>query len=504
MALQNLSETEQAAPLPAEALAHAEVQTEDSPHAKLSGRLISAASLTGIGSVITMALGLFGSIAIARNSGPAGYAVYVIANMLVFVPAVICSCGIPLALSRHVASEEEHGNHEALRRLTTTMLLLMVALALLTGTGLGLNLSYFEHWLGVSLGQSFAAMLPLLLVCAVFADGVQGIYFGLLRTRQAIIISLAAPLATILYVLVRRAGAPLPIWGAVAAFYFGSALVAAYKVWRDRLLGRPSSLAKIAPVFRDLLPTAVFTLFMTFTVWSDRWVAGTYLGAVAIGSYSAAVVIIQAVLRVPKNMIVMLVPATARVATSGAERSASFNRAIISHFGLFAALISVVLMLAPGMIVQTIFGPGFSFAAPALLLMTPSVLASAISIPLISVLTGSTRNRLVTYLLIFTTVPRIILLLIFTRLWSLMGTALATMLSDFLLALCCIVLSRVANLSFPLRPLLRPFLLGVIAYSVGLGALFLGLPHPVAIILALLVFSFDIWRVTHSILLQNR
>jgi stage V sporulation protein B len=451
-----------------------------------------------------MGLGLFGSIAIARNGGPAGYAHYVVANMLVFVPAVICSCGIPMALSRHVASEEEHGNHEALRRTITTVLLLLVGLALLTGASLGLNLGFFETRLDVRLGQGFALMLPLLLVSAAFADGVQGIYFGLLRPRRAIIISIAAPLATILYVLVRRTGTTLPIWGAVASFYLGSALVALYSVSSDRLLGHPVGLKKVAPALRDLMSAAVSTLFMTFTVWSDRWIAGNYLASEALGSYAAAVVIIQAVLRVPKNMVVMLVPATARVATSSAVKNGSFNRAMISHFGLFAALITTVLMLAPGLITRTVFGYGFTFAAPALLWMTPSVLASAVSIPFISTLAGSARNRLVTYLLVFTLVPRIILLVVLTRRWSLLGTALATTLSDSLLALCCIALARVSGLSFPLLPLLRPFLLGAVAFAIGLCAMLVGVPQVPAVALALLVFVPDIWRVTHSILFKHR
>jgi O-antigen/teichoic acid export membrane protein len=202
-------------------------------------------------------------------------------------------------------------------------------------------------------------------------------------------------------------------------------------------------------------------------------------------------------------MEVMLVPATARVAMSGAERSASFNRAMISHFGLFSALITVVIMLAPSLIVQTIFGPGFTLAAPALLMMAPGLLASAISIPFVSALTGSTRNRLVAYLLIFTTLPRILLLVVLTHYWSLLGTALATMLSEYLLALCCIVLARFVKMSFPLGALVRPYLLGAIAYGVGLGAMLLGANPLLAVTLAALVFARDLLKVARSIRMRT-
>ncbi|MCA1558350.1 MAG: hypothetical protein LC731_07420, partial [Acidobacteria bacterium] len=168
--MQNFTETEQVARSPAEAPGVEETEAARVSHAKLSRRLISAASTTGLGSVASMALSLFASIAIARNGGPAGYAIYVIANMLVFVPGVLCSFGIPLALSRHVASEEENGNHSALRRSMTTMMLLLAGSALLTSLVISLNLSYFERRLTVQLGETFALMLPLMIVCAVISD----------------------------------------------------------------------------------------------------------------------------------------------------------------------------------------------------------------------------------------------------------------------------------------------------------------------------------------------
>lgn len=218
-----------------------------------------------------------------------------------------------------------------------------------------------------------------------------------------------------------------------------------------------------------------------------------------MGSYAAAVVIIQAALRVPTNIAYLLVPASARVALRGTEKSMRFNRSTVGIFGLCAALMTVAIMLAPASIVRLVFGPGFLLAAPVLLIMTPSLLTSAFSIPFISALTGSTKNRFVTYLLGITILPRMLLLLFFTRYWSLLGTALATVLSDGLLALCCILFVRKVGMVFPLRALAQPYLLGAVAYGMGFAALLLGAPQLVAVAVAALVFVPALGKFVRSI-----
>jgi O-antigen/teichoic acid export membrane protein len=53
-----------------------------------------------------MGVNTLASIGIARNGGPPGYAVFA-ANMLVFVATTLCTFGLPIALAKHVAAEEE-------------------------------------------------------------------------------------------------------------------------------------------------------------------------------------------------------------------------------------------------------------------------------------------------------------------------------------------------------------------------------------------------------------
>ena len=464
-------------------------------------RLTSTVSITGIGSMVTMGVNTLASIGIARSGGPPGYAVFVAANMLVFVTTTLCTFGLPIALAKHVAAGEEADGHEALRRVCATTLCAALLLALVAGISLSLNAMQLENYLNVYIERGFAAALPLILLCAVVSDCAQGIYSGLLRPRPMIAISLLGPLAMVAYVLLRRVEILwLPIWGAVAASYVCSGLIACGLLWRDKLLAVPAALGKLQPIVKDLLPAAAFIFFTVFSAWSDRWVVGTQLGANAMGTYAAAVVVIQAALRMPTQIAWVLVPAATRAAIGVAEKSATLNRAMIGAFGLFAALVTVILMLAPATIVRFIFGGGFVLAAPALLLMAPSLLASAVTIPFISVLTGSTRNRFVIYLLVLTLIPRLLLLFVFTRRWSVFGTALATVVSDYLLAACCILLARKVGIKFPLQALLRPFLIGLAAYAVGFCALLMSAPPPLAVALALIIFAPFVWRMARPAL----
>jgi O-antigen/teichoic acid export membrane protein len=456
-------------------------------------RLASVISLTGMGSVLTMAISTIVSIAIARTSGPAGYAVFFTANMLVFVAAILFSCGLPMALSKQAASLEEQGRHEELRHLVASGLLLLSLISITCGVVMTLFLPSLERYLNISIGWGFAAVYTPVLLCAMLSEGIQGIYLGLFRPRSVIVIAATGPLMMLLYIILRSTVWPMPLWGAVATSYICSSVVAAFKLTREGLVGFPSR-HRIKPLLRDVAPSASFTFFTVFSAWSDRWIAAVYMTPEVSGAYFSAVVIISAVLRIPTNIAYLLVPASTRIALRGDASSQNFNRTMLWTYALFSAMVVVTIMLAPAAIVQLFFGQKFSLAAPALLFMTPTLLCNAISIPIISAMTGSHRNRLVTYLLGLTFLPRLYMLSYFTYRWNYVGTAFAKVVADAILALCCILLARWIGMNFPVRQLAKPFLAGFVAFCVGVGALLLDVPRVLAVALALAVFAPLMWK----------
>lgn len=440
-----------------------------------------------------MAISTLVNITVARTSGPAGYAIFFTSNMLVYVAAILFSFGLPLALAKHVASMEEQGRHEELRHSAATVLLLITIISIIFGAGMLLGLPLLERYLSFTISRGFAIAYAPVLLFAMLSEGIQGIYSGLFRPRSVIAIAISGPLMMMLYIILSLTLLPLPLWGAVATSYVCSGLLAILKIAHDRLVGFPS-LRRIKPVLRDVAPSATFMFFTIFSAWTDRWVAAVYMAPEVSGSYFSAVAVIHAVLRIPTNVAYLLVPASIRIALRGGEKSKNFNRAMMWTYGLFSAMVVVTIMLAPTLIVHLLFGRKFSLAAPALFFMTPSLLCSAISIPIISAVTGSDRNKLIIYLLGLTFLPRLYMLSYFTYHWSYVGTAFAKVATDALLALFCILLSRSIGMSFPLSALATPFCVGVLAFGFGLGALLLDVPQPAAVALALLVFTPLLWK----------
>lgn len=457
--------------------------------ASLGARVSAAASATGVVSLVSLALTSVAFIVVSRYRGPDGYGMFATANMLIFVLSVCCESGLPLALARHIGHEEEAGRGEALRHLHTTALLLMAGLAMAAGCAVALLLPWIERRFQVSLGAAFALAAPAALVGAVTFDTAYGIYQGLLRPRPLLAISIAGPLAMIAYVTACRLGMPIPVWGAVTTSYTAAGLVSLALLWRHRLLGSPAPFASLQPLRQGLVATISFTCLTVFASWSDRYMVASQLGRESMGLYSAAVNLIQAALRAPTNISHLLVPVARRVAIEGGARSERYNHLVLEVFGLFAALLASFLVITAPLLLRLLLGDGFLPAAPALVLMTPSLLAAAVSMTSLSTLTGSDQSRYVTWLLATTLPLRLGLLCIGTQGWGLPGTALATSTSDIVLAAAAALLARRAGITVPVGVLWEPCLLAAASIGASLALQLCHVPVPLTLLPWLLCFT---------------
>lgn len=445
----------------------------------------------GFNAVITTTLTALSSLVVARAGGPDGYAVFVATNMILFVSSVIAVAGLPLVLAKHAAKDEEARNFSRFRGRASSALCLAMLMGGLVGLLLAAVLGPLQRMFDLDIGPGFGVMLPLLLVLAVASDAGQGIFSGLLRPKPMMAIAISGPACMFVYLLIWRSIPDLPLWGAVAISYATSGLVAlALLMSKGMLLPKVHlrELRELRELRSDLLPAAAYTYFTTFSTWSDRGIVGLLLGPTPMGWYTAAAVIVQVALRLPTHVAYLLVPTSARVDAS-IESHATLRRRSVEAFAVFSVAAAVAIGIAPLEIMRTMFGPGFSRAADALVILAPSLLAAAVTIPFLSTLTGTSRSGATVYLLLFTTVPRFALIVVFTMTWGFVGTAVATVSSDMLLALACLVAAPRLGRPIPLGALAKPVGVGALALVIGQTAKYGGLHSIASAVVGLVVMT---------------
>lgn len=454
-------------------------------------RFRHAAATSGFGALVTLGLTTATSLLVARGYGPAGYAVYVVASLLVFVGAVVAGFGLPLALARHIGGMRDS---EALARLTTAAVLVGGASGLLVGALLAVSVRPIQHVFGLQVGALSAWVLPAVLVAAVLSDLSQSVFFGLLRPHTCLAITASGPAAMACYVLAARS-AGLPLWGAIAVNTAVSGLVGVGLLAHHGLLRPRFHPSDIRIVSGGITSAAAYTAFTTFTGWADRFVVGVARGPQALGGYTSASLLVQGALRGPSQVGYLLIPAGRRshVARSEAvafEQGATdpLDARLLKVFALFAGATAVPLVTAAPELLRLVFGPGFEFAGSALQLLAPIAVVSSVSIPVVAALTASGQAARVPALLGGVLVPRFALLYLLTRWWGLRGTALGALGGEIVLAVAAIAVARRAGLTVPMRELSGSFALVGLVGAGGLALVGLGVPSLFAAALTTLPF----------------
>jgi hypothetical protein len=181
----------------------------------------------------------------------------------VFAGSVFCSLGVPLALAKHAASDEELDHLTVMRRRQTTVLILLLSFTLCVSLAIAWGMPWIERQLHVTFGQGFVFALPATLLCAVISDYVHGLYTGLTATPAGA----NNP--------VERASRSHRLRAAAARGHFFAGLGRGHRallhvghsggrfLYRDEVcLESRVGLADLKPLVNDLLPAAAFRVFL--------------------------------------------------------------------------------------------------------------------------------------------------------------------------------------------------------------------------------------------------
>lgn len=470
-----------------------DIETGDSDRRRgLARRIVSAVSLNSVTSVTTLLLGGVANIGVARTSGPDGFAEFVFVNMVIFVTDSISTFSIPLAVAKRVAKDTERRDRRAISSATTTTAVLLATVGALSGLAVSLFMPFLERQFEVAIDPAFRIGLPVVLAFAGIGSAAWAAYLGLLRQGRGMVINIIGPATMIAYLGLRNLGVSLPLWGAPAVMYMVPGLIAIPMMWFDGLFGRLQP-GYLKHLLRESVPAASFTFLVVASTWADRAVVGLVLGTTSLGLYAAATTVVQAVLRIPTNLAYVFVAAGAHAGASQVDRARRLNEMEVRSLAIFSSfLMSIVIVGAPK-IITVLFGPGFANGITPTIIMTPVVLAAALTIPLLSALMASPRSSTVVRLVLITFPIRVGLLVGFTLWAGLRGTAAATVIAEVVLAVAAARYARAQGLNVPAGMVLRELPTAALAIGLGLGAAALTRSTVLGFICTMLVFIPKLW-----------
>ncbi|MAF80524.1 hypothetical protein CL628_00770 [bacterium] len=329
---------------------------------KPQSRLTGAVAVMGAqGSVLI--LGYLTHLWIGRLLGPGPYGVYGVVLSLQSIFGLFLTLGVPVAIARYVARDEEHG-HSILRQGARLQLLIALVVALIMGLG--------SPILAGLLGDPMLASLIAFSAIVIFSQAAYPIYQQFFSgmhmfNRQAAV--------TTLYAVIKAAGAlsliyVFGVFGAFAGFLIGGIAAAIIGWWWSRGLGGRKE--KRLPRTAFLKFAGVYVLILVglqILISLDLFMVKALLGDnVQAGYYNAGVTLSRIPYMLLQALGFILLPSVARLTKPGAsaDEAVTFIAQTIRYL-ILLIVPSVALAAATSKpLIHLFFSTQYTAAAPVL------------------------------------------------------------------------------------------------------------------------------------------
>ena len=394
-------------------------------------KIANASVITIIFTILSLCLGIAIHSLIGRTYGPEGIGLYASFTMFIGLYSMFAIFGIPSALSKYIAEYEERKEFKRIKQSLFSVLIFVTFSSLIIGLLACYATPYLARIMHIDISSGIIVFLIIALLFFVYSQITQSFYRGLLDALKGSFIQIILLIGILCIVLYAYFFTRVPIYYAIVFGYVASGIVGLLLCIKDRTIITNFSKKELYKILKFALPIAFISYFVFIWQWTDRIVLGIYLGVKEIGIFTAGVAIIQASRRIPASLTSILIPSYSKVSVYGKgsiEKALNLNIKIVAIFIFFIG--SLTFLYAKD-IVFILYGFEFSQTVLILQILSIGTFFTAITIPTSTLITGSGHPKLNLYLNFIGIPVQIILIVILTKYYGIIGTAIANLLTAF-------------------------------------------------------------------------
>jgi O-antigen/teichoic acid export membrane protein len=200
-----------------------------------------------------------------------------------------------------------------------------------------------------------------------------------------------------------------------------------------------------------------------FVSYADTIILTIFRSTEEVGLYQVALPTSQLLLIFSNSMMVVLLPVISEIWSRGQKSYLSDAMQLLVKFSFVFMIPFVLIMLAfPELVISVIFGSQYMAAAPALQLLSITMLFYMMILICSTVLTAMNKPRLNTKLIIYIAVVNVVLNLILVPVFSITGAAAAAVISNvFGFLLLAMYVHKFVEFRMPWASLAKAFATGV-------------------------------------------
>lgn len=337
-----------------------------------------AFAITFFSQAATFAVGIANSIVIARALGPEGRGSYAVLTATIGLVSLICGGGLQWSNTYRVARDATQ-----LSKIVGNFLVFWCGICTALWTGFMLLPSEILAPLFPGVPRSLVILSLVLISIAILSTYITASFLGLQNFKQYNLFPMVQVLLYFLFNLATFLARKLSVQFVMINWIVSSTIVLGYQwvvLLQTILPGKIKiGFAGLGEGLRIGGRALAVNLLGTLLFRSDIFLINYYLGAVAVGYYSIAVVVAELILRIPNIAGNILFPKVSQhLGTLAAVITAKLSRLTT----LFAIIATLGLALCGRWLIVLAYGPQFAYSYYLLLWLLPGLVGMCIQVVL--------------------------------------------------------------------------------------------------------------------------